>query len=122
MGALAGAKVTGQQSVSDMVVDSPANVPDIAAMTEEEQVAYAMQMSLQPGAESDAPSPMETESEKKTEEEDYSEVMNDAAFVQSVLENLPGVDPQSEAIRNAMTSLTKPEDQDKDTDKKDGKK
>lgn len=58
----------------------------------------------------------------QTEEDDYSEVMNDAAFVQSVLENLPGVDPQSEAIRNAMTSLTKPDDHKKDTDKKDGKK
>lgn len=118
----AGSTVSAQ-SVSDMVIDSPANVPDIAAMTEEEQVAYAMQMSLQPGmVEADAPSPMETESEKKTEEDDYSEVMNDAAFVQSVLENLPGVDPQSEAIRNAMTSLTKPDDHKKDTDKKDGKK
>lgn len=44
----AGSTVSAQ-SVSDMVIDSPANVPDIAAMTEEEQVAYAMQMSLQPG-------------------------------------------------------------------------
>ena len=43
-----GAAVSAQ-NVSDMVIDSPANVPDIAAMTEEEQVAYAMQMSLQPG-------------------------------------------------------------------------
>ena len=27
-------------------------------------------------------------------EEDYSEVMNDPEFLQSVLENLPGVDPK----------------------------
>lgn len=38
-------------------------------------------------------------------EEDYSEVMNDPAFLQSVLENLPGVDPQSEAIRQVVGSL-----------------
>lgn len=35
-------------------------------------------------------------------DEDYSEVMNDPAFLQSVLQNLPGVDPQSEAVRNAV--------------------
>ena len=32
--------------------------------------------------------------------------MNDPAFLQSVLESLPGVDPQSEEIRNAMGQLT----------------
>ena len=35
-------------------------------------------------------------------DEDYSEVMNDPAFLQSVLQNLPGVDPQSEAVRRAV--------------------
>ena len=40
------------------------------------------------------------------EEEDYSEVINDPEFLQSVLEGLPGVDPQSEAIRSAMGQLT----------------
>lgn len=38
------------------------------------------------------------------EEEDY-DVMQDPEFLQSVLENLPGVDPNNEAIRNAMGSL-----------------
>lgn len=47
-------------------------------------------------------------------DEDYSEVMNDPAFLQSVLENLPGVDPQSEAIRQAVGNL-------KDNKKKDEK-
>lgn len=49
-------------------------------------------------------------------DEDYSEVMNDPAFLQSVLENLPGVDPQSEAIRQAVGSL-----KDKKKDEKDEK-
>lgn len=58
------------------------------------------------------------------EDEDYSEVMNDPAFLQSVLENLPGVDPQSEAIQKAMSSLTQKDTQkkdDKDKDQKDSK-
>lgn len=53
-------------------------------------------------------------------DEDYSEVMNDQEFLQQVLENLPGVDPNSEAIRNAMSTLTK--DTAKKEDKKDSDK
>lgn len=55
------------------------------------------------------------------EVEDYSEVMNDPAFLQSVLENLPGVDPQSEAVRQAVGSLNKDKDKDKDKTKKPSK-
>ena len=43
------------------------------------------------------------------EVEDYSEVMNDPAFLQSVLENLPGVDPQSEAVRQAVSQIPEAE-------------
>lgn len=48
--------------------------------------------------------------------------MQDPEFLQSVLENLPGVDPNNEAIRNAMGSLasqtgTKPDGK-KDEEKK----
>jgi 26S proteasome regulatory subunit N10 len=56
--------------------------------------------------------PMEVEGD-----EDYSEVMNDPEFLQSVLENLPGVDPQSEAIRQAVGSLSKEKKDRKDEDK-----
>lgn len=59
-------------------------------------------------------------------EEDYAAVMSDPAFLQSVLENLPGVDPHSEAVRQAVGSLQqnkdkekeKEKDKDKDKDKK----
>lgn len=51
-------------------------------------------------------------------DEDYSEVMNDPAFLQSVLENLPGVDPQSEAIRQVVGNL---KDQKKDEKEKEDK-
>ncbi|XP_011375955.1 26S proteasome non-ATPase regulatory subunit 4 isoform X2 [Pteropus alecto] len=85
-------------------------LPDLSSMTEEEQIAYAMQMSLQgaefgqaEAADIDASSAMDT-SEPAKEEDDY-DVMQDPEFLQSVLENLPGVDPNNEAIRNAMGSL-----------------
>jgi len=86
---------------------------DFANMTEEEQIAFAMQMSMQDAQESSnskkKEEPMEVEAD-----EDYSEVMNDPAFLQSVLENLPGVDPQSEAIRQAVGNLKDKKKEDKD--------
>ncbi|KAH8373527.1 hypothetical protein KR009_012399, partial [Drosophila setifemur] len=101
------------------------NLPDFANMTEEEQIAFAMQMSMQ-----DAPDDTVTQQAKrpKTDEsnapmdvdEDYSEVIGDPAFLQSVLENLPGVDPQSEAVRDAVGSLNK--DKEKKTDGQDSQK
>ncbi|XP_028164927.1 26S proteasome non-ATPase regulatory subunit 4 [Ostrinia furnacalis] len=84
-------------------------------LSEEEQIALAMQMSMQ----QDAPAAEES----MDVSEEYAEVMNDPAFLQSVLENLPGVDPQSEAIRNAMSTIKKDKDEkdDKDQKDKDGK-
>lgn len=41
--------------------------------------------------------------------------MDDTEFLHSVLRNLPGVDPQSEVIRNAVGNL---DNKDKDKDKK----
>nr|QFR37584.1 proteasome 26S non ATPase subunit 4 [Odontopera bidentata] len=84
-------------------------------LSEEEQIALAMQMSMQ----QDAPAAEES----MDVSEEYAEVMNDPAFLQSVLENLPGVDPQSEAIRNAMSTIKKDKDDkdDKEQKDKDGK-
>jgi len=53
----------------------------------------------------------------ESKKEDYSEAMNDPAFLQNVLENLPGVDPQSEAVKSAMGAVTGGENK----GKKDGK-
>jgi 26S proteasome regulatory subunit N10 len=47
--------------------------------------------------------------------------MNDPAFLQSVLQNLPGVDPDSEAVRAAMGAM-KDEKKDEKKDQKDEKK
>merc|ERR1719412_35311 len=51
-------------------------------------------------------------------DEDYSEVMNDPEFLQSVLESLPGVDPQSDAMRQAMGALTGSTKKDNEKDEK----
>jgi hypothetical protein len=40
------------------------------------------------------------------DDQDLSEVMNDPSFLQSVLEGLPGVDPQSDVILSAVGKLT----------------
>lgn len=55
------------------------------------------------------------------DEEDY-DVMQDPEFLQSVLENLPGVDPNNEAIRNAMGSLASQTGSKSDTKKDEEKK
>merc|ERR1712106_316761 len=89
---------------------------DLSSMTEEEQIAYAMQMSM---ADAEKPEePAKAESMDVDEKDDYSEVMNDPAFLQSVLQNLPGVDPQSEAVRNAMGAMKDEKKDEKKEDKK----
>uniref|UniRef100_A0A674C7P5 26S proteasome non-ATPase regulatory subunit 4 n=1 Tax=Salmo trutta TaxID=8032 RepID=A0A674C7P5_SALTR len=90
-----------KMSVSQPETGGAAVLPDFSNMTEEEQVAYAMRMSL--AGEGASPSPFQSES-PLFEEDDY-DVMQDPEFLQSVLQNLPGVDPNNEAIRNAMGSL-----------------
>merc|ERR1712080_125670 len=114
--------------------------PNLAAMTEEEQIEYAMRMSMQESdtaegtskdEKMDVDEPATKEGSSKPSqaddggEEDYSEVMNDPEFLQSVLESLPGVDTQSEAMRQAMGALTgstkkddKEEKKNEDKDKK----
>ncbi|KAG0426734.1 hypothetical protein HPB47_026160 [Ixodes persulcatus] len=125
---------------------APASVlPDFATMSEEEQIAYAMQMSLQQaqgaGA-GEAEEPMETEEQPPKEvraagragrvlpsrtdaavrgAQEECEPIRDPAFLLGVLGSLPGVDPHSEAVRRALGSLTRPEDKDKDKEGKDRK-
>jgi len=67
------------------------------------------------------------EDDDDEDDDDLSDVMNDPAFLQSVLESLPGVDPNSEEIRQAMGQLTGKKDSgggggSKKSDKKDEKK
>lgn len=94
----------------------PAPERDLSSMTEEEQIAYAMQMSM---ADNEKQEAGEESMEVDEKDQDYSEVMNDPAFLQSVLQNLPGVDPQSEAVRNAMGAIK--DDKEKKDEKKEKK-
>ncbi|XP_013997620.1 26S proteasome non-ATPase regulatory subunit 4 isoform X2 [Salmo salar] len=94
-----------KMSVSQPETGGAAVLPDFSNMTEEEQIAYAMRMSLageEYGDAMDTGALIDTETAK--EEDDY-DVMQDPEFLQSVLQNLPGVDSNNEAIRNAMGSL-----------------
>jgi len=96
--------------------------PDLATMTEEQQIAYAMRMSMAESDPAAGGSGAESMDVDKPEDEDYSEVMNDPAFLQSVLQNLPGVDPQSEAIKNAVGAIKDDKKDDKKEDKDKDKK
>ncbi|XP_057306667.1 26S proteasome non-ATPase regulatory subunit 4-like [Hydractinia symbiolongicarpus] len=94
---------------------------DYNAMTEDEQIALAIQMSMSESTDQSAETKTETptamESEPATtsaqpmeEDQDYSAVMNDPAFLQHLVGNLPGVDPNSEAVQNALQELTSGQD------------
>ncbi|KAF0024558.1 hypothetical protein F2P81_023360 [Scophthalmus maximus] len=98
-----------EEALLKMSVSQPesgeAVLPDFSIMTEEQQIAYAMKMSLAGGeyGEMDKGAPMDT-TESAKEEDDY-DAMHDPEFLRGVLESLPGVDPNNEAFRNAMGSL-----------------
>jgi len=121
------------ESTPTSVNPTPSGMDNFAAMSEDEQIAYAMRLSMENTAvstdDNNTPAPMETDDssagaaaktadQNKEEEEDYSEVMNDPDFIQNVLQSLPGVDPNSDDIQSAMSSLTKKDDDKKKEDKK----
>lgn len=100
---------------------------DIHSMTEEEQLHYALQMSMAQSA-SETVSGATTEklttpddAEMKDEDEDYEKAMNDPEFLQRVISSLPGVDPNSDAIRSAVDNLTKDSTKNKDKEKEEKK-
>ena len=62
---------------------------DISAMTEDEQIAYALQMSMQTEQ-----SPMQLD--EATEEQMDTDDQANAEFLQTLLENLPGADGQND--------------------------
>lgn len=99
----------GSSNSASAAADIASSQMDFNNMTEEEQIAFAMQMSMQDSAseEKASSSSSKPKEEAMEVEEDYSEVMNDPEFIQSVLENLPGVDPQSDAVRQAVGLVSK---------------
>lgn len=119
-----------QQALSLSLGHTDNNKPtiqrDVSSMTEEEQLHYALQMSMSQSESATATASKEStivDAEMKDEEDDYAKAMNDPEFLQRVISSLPGVDPNSEAIKSAVDNLTKDsKDNDKekkgDTDKK----
>jgi 26S proteasome regulatory subunit N10 len=120
---------------------SAGGFPDFGTMSEEDQIAYAIQMSMQEAErESSKAGDKKKKEEPKKEgekdddkrekggeesmdvdmegEEDLGAAVQDAEFLQQVLGSLPGVDPQSEAVRSAVGSVARKEEQ-KDGNKKD---
>lgn len=68
---------------------------DLGGMTEEEQIEMAIRMSMQQDA---APEePMATE-----EAADSQQLVTDPEFLRQVISNLPDVDPDSDAVKEAM--------------------
>jgi len=135
--------VGGGSTGSGSGTGSTAAEPDLSSMTEDEQILYAMRMSMQddtsastPGGATTSGSGADTSEKMEVDEQtvekaedDYSEAMNDPAFLQSVLESLPGVDPQSDAVRQAVGAMSgssknskDKKDTDKSNDDKSGKK
>lgn len=49
-------------------------------------------------------------------EGDLAEVMNDPEFIASVLETLPGVDPNDPNVRQLLANISKDKTEDKDKD------
>lgn len=106
-------------ALSTETPDVDEGLPDFANMTEEEQIAFAMQMSMQDHAE-EVPTQQAKRPKQEEQPMEVDEVISDPEFLQSVLENLPGVDPQSETIRDAVGSLNKdkkPANKDSSNDK-----
>jgi 26S proteasome regulatory subunit N10 len=124
---------------------------DLSSMTEEEQLHYALQMSMAASATPGSTSteltekPASVDAEMKDvcqnqflldlpkypitskhfffkDEEDYDKAMNDPEFLQRVISSLPGVDPNSSAVREAFDNLTKDNKDGKDKDQKEEKK
>lgn len=104
--------VGGGAANSDAVSESPAQAVDLGAMTEEEQIAYALQMSMA----DQNPEPME---EEVPAADDSAQLVTDPAFLQEVLRSLPDVDINSDAVRQALGQPPKDKD---DSGEKDEKK
>lgn len=113
-----GGSASGATATATATAAAKAPEVDFNNMSEEEQIAFAMQMSMQDSAAEEKASASSPSSKEEAMDVDYSEVMNDPEFIQSVLENLPGVDPQSDAVRQAVGLVSKDsKDKDQKTDK-----
>jgi len=82
------------------------NDVDIGAMTEEEQIAYALQMSMQP-EEAAAAMAQDEPMDEASASAETQQLVTDPDFLRQVLSNLPDVDPNSDAVKEAMGEKNK---------------
>ncbi|XP_028391060.1 26S proteasome non-ATPase regulatory subunit 4-like [Dendronephthya gigantea] len=120
-------------AVSDTSVGSTPFPDDVSMMSEADQIAYAIKMSLQgdeTGSEAETlnmdssreTTPMETDPTRTSMDadiQDFSEEMADPDFLHSVLGSLPNVDPDSEAVKAAIGQATQQRDSKKKDDSTD---
>ena len=92
---------------------------DLSQLSEEEQIALAMQMSLA-GVEDDVGETAECIADMPdddlTDPDVLADVMADPEFLEQVLTDLPGVDPSSDAVKSVMGNIQKGNKNKKDKD------
>ncbi|CAF4795323.1 unnamed protein product [Rotaria sp. Silwood1] len=106
------------------------NEMDVTRLTEDEQIALAIQMSMSQAENTNTndvemkeepPTAATTEQPGKTNEEQqstdsFAASLNDPQFLRDVLRDLPGVDVDSEAVRAALEQVQQQQQQKKNTD------
>lgn len=108
----------GSTTILETPISTLGDNVDLSQLSEEEQIALAMQMSLA-GVEDDMTKPSSEEVTPvalgggETVEDDLgdpdvlADVMADPEFLQQVLTDLPGVDASSEAVKSVMGNIQK---------------
>ena len=95
-------------------------------MTEEEQIAYALRMSMTDSAQAEEPAASNAPAESMDTDrkqffstdsqifiENAEELVTDPEFLRSIIETLPEVDPNSDAVKGALGEKKKEGDDDK---------
>lgn len=120
----------GGEGMEEEALDAPNPAPaplPFEAMTEEEQLEFALRMSMQDGGGTDGGGAVKMEvddagASSSSAAPDISQLLTDPSTLQDLVRNLPGVNPNSPAIQEAVGAAKK-EDKEKDKkEKKDAKK
>jgi len=109
-----------------MDVDEGTQEKEFSELSEEEQIARALQMSMADSMDTDEKNDdgKEKAGDDKDEKKDVSELLQSETFLTSILETLPNVDPNDADIRGAVQQLASgmKKDEEKKDETKDGKK
>ncbi|KAM3720982.1 26S proteasome non-ATPase regulatory subunit [Dirofilaria immitis] len=103
---------------------------DPGAMTEEQQLEWALRMSMQEGAETTTPKvnqsatteamevdeSVASQDTAMTEDDQLGQLMSDPELLRQLLADLPGVDPNSREVRDAVNSAAAAREKKEDKD------